>query len=420
MPPHPGSNTPCREIFLREPARSAYYLFMASAGPALTREEELHWIALHLSPGLGPRKAQQLLAQFRTPQAIFRASRTELEHWGLSGSVAQTISSGCGFEDAAIQQQRMLDAGARLVTFGSADYPARLRDIFDPPVALFLRGHAALLNSVCVAMVGTRRASSYGLAASERLSRELAEAGLTVVSGMARGIDTQAHQAALDAQGHTIAVFGCGVDVIYPAENRRLAEQIAARGLLVSEFAMGSPGYPQNFPIRNRIVSGISAGVIVVEGAQYSGSAITAKLASDQGREVFAVPGNITSKMSWAPNLLIKQGAKLVQEWNDVVAELSSEDRRRLASRQRQQLLALDAAQPTATVPVESPPLPTGPLQQQLLGKLEFDKAAHLDHLMEVLEGTSSSEVIATLFELELLGMVRQLPGRNFIKVWVD
>ncbi|MCX6594524.1 MAG: DNA-processing protein DprA [Acidobacteria bacterium] len=405
---------------MREPAHAAHYFHMASAGPALTREEELYWIALHLSPGLGPRKAQLLLAHFRTPQAIFRASKSELEATGLSGSVAQTIASGCGFEDAAIQQQRMLDAGARLVTFGAANYSARLRAIFDPPVALFVRGEVALLNSVCVAMVGTRRASSYGLAASERLSRELAEAGLTIVSGMARGIDTQAHQAALDAPGNTIAVFGCGVDVIYPAENRKLAEQIAERGLLVSEFAMGSPGYPQNFPIRNRIVSGLSTGVIVVEGAQYSGSAITAKLASDQGREVFAVPGNITSKMSWAPNLLIKQGAKLVQEWNDVVAELSSEDRRQLASRQRQQLLALDPTQPVADMAVPGAEVPTGPLQQQLLSKLEFDKAAHLDHLMEVLEGTSSSEVIATLFELELLGMVRQLPGRNFIKVWVD
>ena len=147
---------------------------------------------------------------------------------------------------------------------------------------------------------------------------------------MARGIDTAAHRAVLEAGGDTIAVFGCGVDQVYPAENRKLAEQIARDGLMLSEFPMGAPPYPQNFPIRNRIISGMSVGVLVVEGGEYSGSAITAKLAVEQNREVFAVPGNITSKMSWGPNLLIKQGAKLVQEWNDVVVELKPEDRRRL------------------------------------------------------------------------------------------
>ena len=177
-------------------------------------------------------------------------------------------------------------------------------------------------------MVGTRRPTPYGLAAAERLSADLARAGLTIVSGMARGIDTAAHKGALSAGGDTVAVLGCGVDVVYPSENRKLAAELAAKGLIVSEFAMGATAFPQNFPIRNRIISGMSAGVLVVEGAQYSGSAITAKLALDQGREVFAVPGNITSKMSWGPNLLIKQGAKLVQDWNDVIVELPAEVRR--------------------------------------------------------------------------------------------
>lgn len=393
-----------------------------TATSAISREEELHWIALHLAPGLGPRKAAQLLQKFRTPQAIFRASTSELEAAGLSGAVAQSLASGCIFEEAALQQQKILDLEVSLVTLGSASYPQRLRNIYDPPVALFVKGRIELLNAVNLGVVGTRRPSAYGMAATERISGELAGAGICIVSGMARGIDTKAHQSALAAGGDTIAIFGCGIDVIYPTENRKLAEQIAAQGLLVSEFAIGSPGYPQNFPVRNRIISGISAGVMVVEGAQYSGSTITAKLASEQGREVFAIPGNITSSMSWAPNLLIKQGAKLVQEWNDVVAELPEEDRHRLAASHRQQLLELEQAIPQ-TEPKQGlihAEDPAGPVKSGILKALTFDKMAHLDHLMEMLEGNSASEVIAALFELELLGLVRQLPGKNFIKVWVD
>jgi len=188
-------------------------------------------------------------------------------------------------------------------------------------------------------VVGTRRPTPYGLAVAERIAGDLAHAGLTIVSGMARGIDSAAHKGALAHGGNTIAVLGCGVDVVYPSENRRLAAELAARGLIVSEFPIGAVAFPQNFPIRNRIVSGISVGVLVVEGAQYSGSGITAKLAIDQGREVFAVPGNITSKLSWGPNLLIKQGARMVQDWNDVVSELPPEARRHLIEKGRQQLL---------------------------------------------------------------------------------
>ena len=234
----------------------------------------------------------------------------------------------------------MADAGAEVVTIGDPRYPQPLREIFDPPILLFARGRVELLQSLMLGVVGTRRPTPYGLAVAERLSGDLAHAGLTIVSGMARGIDTAAHKGALAAGGDTVAVLGCGVDVVYPSENRKLAAEIAAKGLIVSEFPMGATAFPQNFPIRNRIISGMSLGVLVVEGAQYSGSAITAKLAMDQGREVFAVPGNITSKLSWGPNLLIKQGARLVQDWNDVVAELPPESRRHLIDRGRKRLLA--------------------------------------------------------------------------------
>jgi DNA processing protein len=393
----------------------------APARPEVSREEELFWLALHLAPGLGPRKAIQLLGVFRSPRDVFRASADELESAGLGGALARSLASGCVFEEAAAQQERMLAAGARLIHYGHTEYPDRLRGIYDPPVALFVRGRAELLGAVNIGIVGTRRPSAYGLAAAERIAGELAAAGVSIASGMARGIDTKAHQAALAVEGDTVAIFGCGVDVVYPSENRKLAEQIAQKGLLVSEFAMGSPGYPQNFPVRNRIISGISAGVLVVEGAQYSGSAITAKLALDQGREVFAIPGNITSPMSWAPNLLIKQGAKLVQEWNDVVAELPGEDRARLAARRRQELLEFDpTSEPVTNKPLIDPAAPNAGTQRALLQQLAFDKPVQLDHLMELLEGHSASELIAGLFELELQGLVRQLPGRSYIKVWVD
>ncbi|MCW5981000.1 MAG: DNA-processing protein DprA [Bryobacteraceae bacterium] len=382
-------------------------------------DEELHWLALRLAPGLGARKAKQLLDEFGTPQAIFRASRSELEAAGISGSVAQSIASGCPFEEAAAQHQKVLDTGTHILPIRDPRYPASLREIFDPPVVLYARGRVELLQSPMLAVVGTRRPTPYGMAVAERLASDLARASLTIVSGMARGIDTAAHKGVLAIGGDTVAVFGCGVDVIYPAENRRLAAQIAEKGLLVTEYPLGAPGHPQNFPVRNRIIAGMSIGVLVVEGAQYSGSAITAKLAMEQGREVFAVPGNVTSKMSWGPNLLIKQGAKLVQDWNDVVVELPPEHRRRLAERAQDRLA--EAGSPAASCGPDQASLPMGPASQvarEVLGRLRVDCATQLDDLLEKLADYSSSELIAALFELEMSGLVRQLPGKNFVKVW--
>jgi DNA processing protein len=388
--------------------------------PTLSQEEELHWLALRLVPGLGSRKAGQLIERFRTPQAAFRASASELEAAGLTGAVAQSVASGCAFEEAATQHEKVLEAGATLIAFSDPRYPPRLREIFDPPIVLFARGRLELLGSLMLGVVGTRRPTPYGVAVTERLAGDLARAGLTIVSGMARGIDTAAHKGALAAAGETVAVLGCGIDVVYPAENRKLAAELAQKGLLVSEFPMGAPAYPQNFPIRNRVISGMSAGVMVVEGAQYSGSAITARLAMDQGREVFAVPGNITSKMSWGPNLLIKQGAKLVQEWNDVTSELAPEDRRRLLELTRQRAGG-EADTGGGTRQAEQPSLPLGPaavVGRRVLELLKVDASSHIDELLDRVEDCSSSEIIAALFELEMLGLVRQLPGRNFVKVW--
>jgi DNA processing protein len=381
----------------------------------LSPEQQLHWLALKLVPGLGLRHSKRLIDRYRTPMAIFRASRSELEGAGLSPSVAQSIVSGCTFDEAAEQQQGMLNCGAALIPITAAEYPPMLREIFDPPIALFARGRIELLGTLMLGVVGTRRPSTYGTVAAERLSADLANAGFTITSGMARGVDTAAHRATLEAGGNTVAVFGCGVDTIYPAENRKLAIAIADKGLLLSEFPLGAPAYPQNFPIRNRIISGMSAGILVVEGAQYSGSSITARLALDQNREVFAVPGNITSKMSWGPNLLIKQGAKLVQEVEDVLAELSPDNRLRVASQSRNGVLLVgDEA-------ADGPRFPDGPMGQTcraVFAALKVDAPTGLDDIIEALETYSSSEIIAALFELEMTGAVRQLPGKHFIRVW--
>jgi DNA processing protein len=384
-----------------------------AAEPArLTQEEELHWLALRMIPGLGARGSLALIERFKSPVSIFRASRTELEAAGASGSAAQSIASGCTFDEAVDQQSKMRNAGAQLIPLTDPRYPAALKEIYDPPPMLFARGRLELLDEVILGVVGTRRPTPYGNAVAERFSADLATAGAAVASGMARGIDTAAHKGALAVGGDTLAVFGCGVDVLYPAENRNLANELAAKGLILSEFPMGSSAFPQNFPVRNRIISGMAVGVLVVEGAQYSGSGITARLAMDQGREVFAIPGNITSKASWGPNLLIKQGAKLVQDVEDILSELPPAVRRRLALK-----VSGTAELPPATQP-GLPLAQNTPLARWVLARLEVGTATQIDQLLDNLEEGSPSELIATLFELEMLGLVRQLPGKSFVKVW--
>lgn len=378
---------------------------------ALSPEDELHWLALRLVPGLGTRRVIQLLEKFKTPQLLFRSSVSELEATGAPPGPARSIVSGCTFDDAIDQQNRVRAAGATLVSFHDRSYPELLKEILDPPLLLFARGDLSLLSHPSIAVVGTRKPTPYGMAVAEKLGGELAAAGLCVISGMARGIDTAAHKAALSVGGKTTAVFGCGVDMTYPSENRKFQEQIVSRGLTISEFPMGAPAYPQNFPIRNRIVAGMSQGVLVVEGAQYSGSAITARLAVEQGREVFAIPGNITSQASWGPNLLIRQGAKLVTTAQDVINELSPETRRRI---QNGGGASMEDNRKQGTLPLG----PNSVLGDEILAKLKVDQPVHVDDLLSGLENYSSSEIVATLFELELLGLARQLPGKQYVKVW--
>jgi DNA processing protein len=342
---------------------------------------------------------------------------SELRSLGLRTAVAEAIHTGISFEDANGEAGRVAQAGVEVVAFQDPRYPERLKEIFDPPILLYARGRTELLRSSSVALVGSRRPTPYGQAVSEKLGRDLAGLGLTVVSGMARGIDSFAHRGALQGSGDTIAVLGCGVDVIYPRENQKLADEIAKRGLIVSEFAMGSTAFPQNFPVRNRIISGLSLGVMIVEGAQYSGSLITARLALDQGREVFAVPGSIVSKLSWGPNLLIKQGAKLVQEAADVLDEMPLEVRQRVAQAVAANVTETDAE---GSTPRQSSfwQETASPLARELLKLLRVDISMHIDEIIRTREQISPSEILSALGELELFGVVKQLPGKYFVRVW--
>ncbi len=383
------------------------------------QEALLHWLALHLVPGLGTSNAVKLIRTLGAPQAVFHSSVSELEACGLRPAVAQSIVSGVSFEDAAAEAEKARAAGAEIITFHDPRYPDALKEIFDPPLLLYARGRTDILQAFKIAIVGSRRPSPYGYAVTDKLSAELAAAGLVIASGMARGIDTAAHHGALRVNGSTIAVLGCGVDIVYPSENRKLAETIAARGLLLSEFPMGAVAFPQNFPIRNRIISGISSGVMIVEAAQYSGSLITARLALDQGREVFAVPGNIVAKQSWGPNLLIKQGATLIQDWKDVVDALPTPVRRMIFEAQQDQLCLQGLNAPAATSgAAPASEITVAPLGRRLLDLIQLDASIHIDALIEQLRENCAPEIIAALCELELAGQIRQLPGKNYLKVW--
>jgi len=371
----------------------------------------LEWLALSLTPGLGPTRARKLIEHFGSAEAVFRASLTELESTDIQAVCAQSIATGKSAELAREELARAADAGITVVSIDDACYPPRLKEIYDPPVILYVRGNAEVLTKPGIAVVGTRHPTPYGSGMAERLACDLAAQGLVIISGMARGVDTAAHRGAISAKGKTVAVFGTGVDVIYPKENSRLSEQILALGgALVSEFPLSTFAAPQNFPIRNRILSGMSLGVLVVEAAEYSGTRITARLALEQNRDVFAVPGNVTNKNSWGPNTLIKQGAKLVATWEDVWEDLPTEVR-----------LALTSAIPSESQSASSASLfpddGLPPHEKRLLSLLKADEATHIDELIEKLESEmSSSEIFAALFELELNGKVRQMPGKNFVK----
>ncbi|MGA2978421.1 MAG: DNA-processing protein DprA [Terriglobales bacterium] len=378
--------------------------------PNPASHQSTYWLALALTAGLGPTRIKKLIEHFGTAERVFHASLTELEATGIQAVSAQSIATGKSLELAQQECGKAAEAGARIISLSDPEYPSRLKEIYDPPVILFVKGSLCVLAQPGIAMVGTRHPTPYGSGMAERLSTDLAARGLVIISGLARGIDTASHRGAVAAKGKTVAVLGTGIDVMYPKENTRLTEQIVALGgALISEFPIGTFPAPQNFPIRNRIISGMSAGVLVVEAAEYSGTRITSRLALEQNRDVYAVPGNVTNKNSWGPNTLIKQGAKLVATWEDVWEELPPDIQAALSSMQN------ESPEPeTASL---FPDEVSSPDEKKILKLLKADESTHIDQLVELLEADMSpTEIFAALFELELNGKIRQLPGKNFVK----
>jgi DNA processing protein len=390
---------------------------------AARERTRLAWLALTLTPGMGPRRVARAVDRLGQASRVFDASLTELESLGIPAAAAQFLFDGKARATAEDEANRIAEEGAMFITRGDAEYPQRLLEIFDPPPVLWVRGDVSLLQRPGIAVVGTRYPTVYGSGMGEMLARDLALRGLTILSGMARGIDTAAHKGALAAKAKTVAVWGTGIDVIYPKENKKLAEEIVATGgTIVSEFPLGTFPAPQNFPLRNRILSGLSVGVLVIEAGEYSGTRITARCAMEQNRDVFAVPGNVTNKNAWGPNTLIKQGAKLTATWEDVWEDLPTQIRLQLedemAASQGRTVGGNESSSPQ-TASLFNNQRPLADPERMVFERLRQDESLQLDELIEALDGEmGSSEIFAALFELELAGRVRQLPGKNYVRTF--
>lgn len=358
----------------------------------------IYWLALNSLPDIGPVNARRLVSAFGSPEKIFQMPVDELR--GVDG-VGENRSRGiAGFNkwDSIRKEIETADKkGVRIITLHDADYPERLKNIYDAPVVIYVRGDLREADKYAIAMVGSRASTNYGIQIAERMGHKLAASGLTVVSGMARGIDTAAHNGALKAGGRTIAVLGSGIDVPYPASNRGLMGTIESSGTVISEFPLGTPPNRENFPRRNRIISALSFGVVVVEAARNSGSLITAEYALDQGREVFAVPGNITSKNSGGTNNLIRKGAKLVESAEEVIEEL----RPQLKGILREDSAGFEKRLPEMTDDENA--------LYQYLGS----EPKHIDTITRE-KSITTGKALSILLTLELKGVIRQTEGKRF------
>ena len=365
-----------------------------------------------MTPGVGPRAATKLLERFGSASSVFHARRTELESLRMKPETIESIIKR-EFEDKAEQElERVRGLGGDILLLDDGSYPSYLREIADPPITLYVRGDwQSCFEQPGVAVIGSRMCSTYGENASEMLSRDLASRGICIISGLARGIDTAAHKGAIRAGGKTIAVLGTGIDAVYPKENTRLVREILdAGGAVVSQFPLGTPPLKDNFPYRNRIISGLSLGVLIIEATERSGSLITARLATEQNREVMAVPGNITSRNSFGTNYLIKAGAKLVQQWQDVVAELPSdisasilppkvEETNGKPEKEQKELLPADLSEN----------------ERKVWEQLSPDEPVHIDVLL-VSSGMSFGDLNAALVGLDIRDLIRVLPGKHYAR----
>ena len=358
-----------------------------------------YWLALSLIPGIGSILIQRLLDRFKTPEAVFRAPMKELvKIEGLGKKLAGQIQKGPLEKTVERELSLLKEAGGKIVTLKEDDYPKRLKDIYDPPALLYVRGELRREDELAVAIVGSRKTSPYGRWITEKIGQDLARHGVAVVSGMARGIDSVAHKGALQGGGRTIAVLGCGVDVIYPSENRNLFHQIIEHGAILSEFPMGSPPEGGHFPRRNRIISGLSIGAVIVQASAESGSLITARYALEQGREVFAVPGNVGAEGSRGTNQLIKEGAKLVESSEDILEEILPQ-----WSREKEMPLKREI------------PVPDLTKEEGVLYKLLGEIPLHIDAIIRESEW-DPGKVSSLLLNLELKGLISQWPGKCFTK----
>jgi DNA processing protein len=371
------------------------------------------WIALNMTPGVGPRVTARLLEHFGSAEAIFDAPRRELALLRLTPESIETIATRELYDRAETEIGKVRQLGGEILVLDDGVYPTLLRETYDPPVVLYVKGAwSECLDGPCVAIVGSRRCSTYGQNAALMLSRELAQRGVTIISGLARGIDAAAHRGALEAGGRTVAVMGTGLDQVYPRDHKKLADEILKQnGALVTQFPLGTPPVSENFPYRNRVISGLSLGTVVVEAAENSGSLITARLAMEQNREVFAVPGNITSRNSFGTNYLIKgAGAKLVQQWQDVASELPAEIAAQLLpppSRKKKSGELVDQLQFT--------PSDLNEHERAIFKLLTTDTPKQIDALAETTK-LSITQLTSALLTLEMRELIRALPGKCFVR----
>ena len=364
------------------------------------------YIALNMIDGVGPVRVRALLERFGTPEAILSAPRGELMRVdGVGEEVARCITSWRESIDLDAELARLEKSGARVVMRDDAEYPKNLREIYDPPLVLYVRGTLRENERMAIGIVGSRRTTLYGQEMSRKLAYQLARLGVTVVSGLARGIDTAAHKGALQAKGRTVAVIGCGIDVVYPPENKKLADEIFEKGgAVVTEFPFGVKPDRQNFPMRNRIISGWSLGVVVVEANLKSGALITAAQAAEQGRQVFAVPGRADSVLSRGANRLIKDGAKLTEDVEDVLAEF-------------EYLLPREAGKSASAAPRgggTEAALKLSETEAKVMALIGQEEVA-IDEIIRG-SGLTSAAVSATLLGLEMKRVVRQLPGKLYAR----
>ncbi len=369
------------------------------------------WIALNMTPGIGPRAATKLLERFGSADAVFHARRGELESLRLRPETIDSLIAN-EFEEMANEElEQVKRLGGDILILDDGSYPALLREIADPPLTLYVLGDwQSCFEMPGVAVIGSRLCSTYGANASEMLSRELASRGICVISGLARGIDTAAHRGAIRGGGKTIAVLGTGIDAVYPKENAGLVREIVeAGGAVVSQFPLGTPPLKDNFPYRNRIISGLSLGVVIVEASERSGSLITARLAMEQDREVMAVPGNITSRNSFGTNYLIKCGAKLVQQWQDVVLELPKDISAAILPPKVEKYDAEAVNQP------ELSPSGLNSHEQKIWSLLSADEPKHIDLLLETSQLTFG-DLNSALVGLDIRDLIRVLPGKNYAR----